>query len=259
MPLRTEDIAGYDVCRDTQADIVDCVAGWLNSDARECHYFACLNPHAAEVAADDIKFTSALRSADFLTADGVGIVYASRVAGGTIRKRTTGMDVFLAVSELMNDLESRSCFFLGSSEETLDKITEHMAEAFPKIRIAGTYSPPFKAEFSPEDNLEMIAAVNKASPDVLWVGLTAPKQEKWIYEHQAKLDVKFAGPIGAVFDFMVGNINRAGPFWQDLGLEWLPRLIQEPRRLWRRSLVSAPRFLLRTARYQRSQKRGGNQ
>ncbi len=258
MPLRTEDIAGYDVCRDTQADVVDCVAGWLSDDARKCRYFACLNPHAAEVAADDKKFASALHSADFLTADGIGVVYASRLAGGHIRKRITGMDVFLAVSELMNGMESQSCFFLGSSNETLDKISKHMAEAFPKIEIAGTYSPPFKSEFSAQDNQEMIEAVNKASPDVLWVGLTAPKQEKWIYEHQAKLDVKFAGPIGAVFDFLVGNINRAGPFWQDLGLEWLPRLVQEPRRLWRRSLISAPRFLLRTARYQWFRKRGGN-
>lgn len=258
MPLRTENIAGYNVCRDTKEDVIARVADWLNDDSRECRYFACLNPHAAEVAADDTKFASALHSADFLTADGIGVVYASRVAGGDIRKRITGMDVFLGVSKLMNDSESRSCFFLGSSEETLEKISKHMAEAFPNIEIAGTYSPPFKPEFSDQDNQEMIEAVNKASPDVLWVGLTAPKQEKWIYDHRAKLDVKFAGPIGAVFDFMVGNINRAGPIWQDMGLEWLPRLIQEPRRLWRRSLVSAPKFLLRTARYQWSQKRGEN-
>ena len=95
----------------------------------------------------------------------------------------------------------------------------------------------------------MIQAVNNAGPDVLWVGLTAPKQEKWLFEHQARLSVKFAGPIGAAFDFFVGNVNRAKPMWQEMGLEWLPRLIQEPRRLWRRSLISAPRFLIRTIHY----------
>jgi N-acetylglucosaminyldiphosphoundecaprenol N-acetyl-beta-D-mannosaminyltransferase len=84
---------------------------------------------------------------------------------------------------------------------------------------------------------------------VLWVGLTAPKQEKWIFAQRSDLAVNFAGPVGAVFDFFVGNIDRVGPAMQNLGLEWLPRLLQEPRRLWRRSLVSAPQFLLRTMRY----------
>jgi N-acetylglucosaminyldiphosphoundecaprenol N-acetyl-beta-D-mannosaminyltransferase len=117
------------------------------------------------------------------------------------------------------------------------------------VSIAGTYSPPFKPEFSAEDNRTMIQAINDANADVLWVGLTAPKQEKWIFEHRERLDVNFAGPIGAAFDFFVGNISRVGPFWQNMGLEWLPRLVQEPRRLWRRSLISAPRFLVRTIRY----------
>lgn len=95
----------------------------------------------------------------------------------------------------------------------------------------------------------MIEAINESNADVLWVGLTAPKQEKWIYENREHLNVNFAAPIGAVFDFFAGNISRVGPFWQDLGFEWLPRLVQEPKRLWRRVLVSAPRFLFRTLRH----------
>jgi N-acetylglucosaminyldiphosphoundecaprenol N-acetyl-beta-D-mannosaminyltransferase len=165
------------------------------------------------------------------------------------------MDVFLGVCGAMNQAQRGSCFFLGSTNETLEKIRREMAVRFPNVEVAGTYSPPFRPEFTDSDNAEMIRAINAASPDVLWVGLTAPKQEKWIEAHRAELDVNFAGPIGAAFDFFVGNIRRVSPFWQDLGFEWFPRLVQEPRRLWRRSLVSAPRFFWRTLTYRSVPKR----
>jgi N-acetylglucosaminyldiphosphoundecaprenol N-acetyl-beta-D-mannosaminyltransferase len=249
MPLQTEDIVGYEVCNESEARVIDCVTDWIHADQRDCRYFACLNPHSVEIAADDEIFHKSLSCADFLTADGIGIIYASRILGGTIRRRITGTDVFLGVTEAMNRANVGSCFFLGSTEETLAKVRKEMAARFPNVKVAGTYSPPFKTKFSQKDNLEMIDAINRCSPDVLWVGLTAPKQEKWIFEQRGDLDVKFAGPIGAVFDFFVGNIDRTGPVMQNLGLEWLPRLLQEPRRLWRRSLVSAPKFLLRAVRY----------
>ena len=251
MLLNTEDIVGYRVCGDPSSEVVNCVTDWIRADRRDCRYFACLNPHAAEVAADDQSFHNSLTCADFLTADGIGVVYASRLLGGSLRRRITGMDVFMGVSSAMNEVGSGSCFFLGSTEETLSAIEKEMALTFPNVRIAGTYSPPFKPAFSDADNDAMIAAINAAQPDVLWVGLTAPKQEKWIHAHQDRLAVNFAGPIGAAFDFFVGNIKRVSPFWQDLGFEWLPRLLQEPRRLWRRSLVSAPKFFVRTLKYRR--------
>lgn len=249
MRLKTEDIVGYPVCVENESDVVICVTNWIHKDERNCRYFACLNPHTVELAAKDKIFHKSLTCADFLTADGIGIVYASRILGGSIERRITGMDVFLGVTEAMNREGNGSCFFLGSTDETLGEIRNRMALQFPNVRIAGTYSPPFKPEFSEADNRAMIEVVNQSSPDVLWVGLTAPKQEKWIHEHRSQLDVNFAGPIGAAFDFFAGNIDRAGPKVQSLGLEWLPRLAQEPRRLWRRTLVSAPRFLLRTIRY----------
>ena len=255
MSLHSEDIVGYQVCGQSKSDVVNCVTDWLQDDMRNCHYFACINPHAVEVAANDVVFHKSLLSADFLTADGIGIVYASRILGGNIRRRLTGTDVFLGVSEAMNRTNNGSCFFLGSTEETLEKIREEMARSFPNVKIAGTYSPPFKPEFSAIDSQQMIERINNSHADVLWIGLTAPKQEKWLFEQRAHLKVNFAAPIGAAFDFFVGNINRAGPVWQNMGLEWLPRLLQEPRRLWRRSLLSAPRFLVRTIRYSLQSKR----
>ena len=249
MNLKTDDIVGYHVCADTKSEVVNCVTKWVQANDRQCRYFACLNPHAVEVAADDLSFHNSLICADFLTADGIGVVYASRILGGTLDSRITGMDVFLGVMGALNDSGKGSCFFLGSTEETLEKIRVQMATQFPNVSVVGTYSPPFKPVFSDEDNDTMIQRINSAAPDVLWVGLTAPKQEKWIHANQDRLEVNFAGPIGAAFDFFVGNIKRVNPFWQNLGFEWLPRLLQEPRRLWRRSLVSAPKFLVRTLKY----------
>ncbi len=125
---------------------------------------------------------------------------------------------------------------------------DKMAVEYPDIEVVGTYSPPFKPEFSDEENQKMVEAINSVSPDVLWVGMTAPKQEKWIYQHRNKLNVKFIGAIGAVFDFYTGNVKRSHPFFLKIGLEWLPRLLQEPRRLWQRNFVSNPMFMMRVIR-----------
>ena len=249
LDLSFEDIVGYRVAGASRDALVGETMGYLTEGAGGCRYFACLNPHAVEVAADDPGFAAALRAADYLTPDGIGVVYASKLLGGSLRDRVTGMEIFEGLSGAMNQAGGLSCFFLGSTTETLEKIRQTMNERYPAVRVAGTYSPPFRPEFTAEDNDRMVAAVNESGADVLWVGLTAPKQEKWIYAQRDRLDVRFAGPIGAAFDFFVGNIHRVGPFWQNLGFEWLPRLLQEPRRLWRRSLVSAPRFFYRTLRY----------
>ena len=249
MQLKSEIIVGYPVSVEPISNVVNCVTQWMHDDERLCHYFACLNPHSVEVAEGDETFHNSLTSADFLTADGIGIVYASRILGGNLSERVTGMDVFSGVTSAMNEAGEGSCFFLGSTEETLDAIKAKMSENYPNVKIVGTYSPPFRPAFTQEDNEQMIAAINAAAPDVLWVGLAAPKQEKWINEHRDRLHVNFAGPIGAVFDFYVGNVKRVNPFWQKLGFEWLPRLMQEPRRLWRRTFVSAPKFIARTLKY----------
>ena len=253
MQFETETIVGYPVCKEPVSTIVNEITSKIQNASRPCSYFSCLNPHAVEVAAGDPDFQSAMLDADFLTADGIGVVYVSRLTGGKISQRITGMDVFVNLTQAMNDLGNMSCFFLGSTEETLKKVQDRMAMDFPCVKVSGTFSPPFKAEFEPHDTDEMIQRVNDSRSDVLWVGLTAPKQEKWIHENRHKLDVAFAGPIGAAFDFYAGNIKRAGPFVQKLGLEWLPRLVQEPRRLWRRSLISAPSFFVRSLRYRLSQ------
>jgi N-acetylglucosaminyldiphosphoundecaprenol N-acetyl-beta-D-mannosaminyltransferase len=249
MQLNEEIIVGYQVAVEPISNVVNLITQWIDDDARSCRYFACLNPHSVELASGDEAFHKSLTFADFLTADGIGIVYASRLLGGSIRNRVTGMDVFHGVTEFMNSSGRGTCYFLGSTEKTLASIRRRMAEDYPHVEVVGTYAPPFRKEFTKEDSQAMIDAINEAAPDVLWVGLAAPKQEKWIHQNRDRLNVNFAGPIGAVFDFYVGNVKRVDPLWQKMGFEWFPRLLQEPRRLWRRTFVSAPRFVVRTLRY----------
>ncbi len=241
--MKRENILGYPVIASgvdaCNAQIIEWV---INGD--RAYWFACLNPHSAEVAEKDAAFKQALLNADLLVPDGVGVTVASRLLSGSIRDRVTGSDVFSGVSQRL-DQQGGSVFFLGSTDAVLSKIVARMAMDYPNVDVVGSYSPPFKSEFTDEDNTQMIEAINQAKPDVLWVGLTAPKQEKWLYANMARLDIRFAGAVGAVFDFYAGTVKRSHPLFQKLGLEWLPRLLQEPRRLWRRNLVSNPRFMLR--------------
>lgn len=244
-----ENILGYAVNTNEADACADVIVRAIRSDSGGgCSWLACLNPHSYAVALDDTQFAAALKDADWLIPDGVGVVMASRMLGGSIKQRVTGTDIFLALNERMNLASGSSVFFLGATEETLDLIRQRMARDFPRIRVAGCYSPPFKPMYSSAELAEMIAAINVAAPDVLWVGMTAPKQEKWIHENRSRLKVKFAGAIGAVFDFYTGRVNRSPIIFQKLGLEWLPRLVQQPRRLWRRMFVSAPIFMWHTLR-----------
>ena len=250
MPLADMPVAnilGYAVTTKSVDACVADIVGRIESGGRH-EYFVCANPHSLEVARKDAEFDLAIRNADLIVPDGVGIVFASKILGGSIRERVTGMDIFLGLSEALNKEKGHSYFFLGSTEQNLLKIKEMMNADFPNITVAGTYSPPFKPAFSEEDNKLMVEAINQAVPDVLWVGMTAPKQEKWIYQNRQRLNVKFIGAIGAVFDFYTGNVKRSHPVFQKLGLEWLPRLLREPRRLWRRNFISNPSFLLRVIR-----------
>jgi len=238
-----ENILGYSVASLLPGACYRQILRWIETGDKQ-KIFVCANPHSLVIAGGDKEFQQAIHAADLVTPDGVGIIIASKIMGGTIRERVTGSDVFKGLSDCLNDVGGRSYFFLGSNNTTLARIKDKMAMEYPDIHFAGSYSPPYKSVFTDDESQAMIEAVNAAKPDVLWVGMTAPKQEKWIYLHRERLDVKFIGAIGAVFDFYVGNVKRSHLFFQRMGLEWLPRLIQEPRRLFRRNFISSPLFLI---------------
>ena len=137
----------------------------------------------------------------------------------------------------------RTVMFMGSSQKVLDLIVKRAAEVYPHLKIV-TYSPPYKPEFSEEDNKAIVEAINAADPDLLWIGMTAPKQEKWTYSHWDELNIHcHVGTIGAVFDFFAGTVERAPIWWQRHGLEWLYRLLKEPKRMWRRYIIGNTLFL----------------
>ena len=198
-----------------------------------------VNAHSFVVAQKDAAFADALLRADALLPDGISIVKACRwlKTQNAPDEKIAGADLFAYEMEKLDE-EGGTCFFLGSSPATLARIEERAAEVYPNIRVI-TYSPPYKTVFTAEESLSMVSAVNAADPDLLWVGMTAPKQEKWLQDHWDELEIKgHAGAIGAVFDFFAGTVKRAPQKWIDLGLEWLYRFLKEPRRMWRRVFIS---------------------
>jgi N-acetylglucosaminyldiphosphoundecaprenol N-acetyl-beta-D-mannosaminyltransferase len=243
-----EDILSFKVSRLDVSGCLQQISSWL-SRGDKGKYFVLANSHSLHIAKTDHVFSEAIVNADLVLPDGIGIIMASRLLGGGIRRRITGSDIFASLSSLLNDRGGVSYFFLGSTDENLAGITKKMKQEYPNITVAGTYSPPFKDGFSNAENDQMIEIVNKAKPDVLWVGMTAPRQEKWTYCNRDRLDVRFIGSVGALFDFFTGRARRSGPWFQRHGLEWLPRLCREPRRLWRRNFISNPAFMIRVIDY----------
>ena len=210
-----------------------------------------INAHSYNTARKDELFAEALTNGDVLIPDGVSIVKACRwiKAKSLPKERIAGWDLF---EFEMNKLEEcgrtlrsplRTVMFMGSSQKVLDLIVKRAAEVYPHLKIV-TYSPPYKPEFSDEDNKAIVEAINAADPDLLWIGMTAPKQEKWTYSHWNELNIHcHVGTIGAVFDFFAGTVERAPIWWQRHGLEWLYRLLKEPKRMWRRYIIGNALFL----------------
>lgn len=203
-----------------------------------------VNAHSYNTALEDGLFAEALQNGDYLVPDGMSIVKACSwlKADSRPKERIAGWDLFVHEMGRLN-ARGGKCFFMGSSEAVLAKIRERCASDYPNISIE-TYSPPYKPEFSEEDDREMVSAINAADPDLLWIGMTAPKQEKWAYAHWPELNIHcHCGTIGAVFDFYAGTVRRAPQWMQNAGLEWLHRLLSNPGRMWRRYVIGNMKFI----------------
>lgn len=210
-----------------------------------------INAHSYNVAQKDSLFAEALKNGDYLIPDGASIVKACRwlKAKSQPKERIAGWDLFafemqrLNVRSKKDDVRGK-VMFMGSSEVVLQKIRERAVVDYPNLDVV-TYSPPYKSVFSDSENAAIITAINAANPDLLWIGMTAPKQEKWAYQHWNELNVNcHVGTIGAVFDFYAGTARRAPMWWQKHSLEWLYRLVKEPRRMWKRYILGNPIFIL---------------
>lgn len=203
-----------------------------------------INAHSYNVARKDKLFADALQNGDYLIPDGISIVKACKwiKAKSQPKERVAGHDLFAFEMDKLNK-KGGTVMFMGSSEKTLVLDRKMGGLKYPNLKVV-TYSPPYKPEFSEEDNKAIIDAINAANPDLLWIGMTAPKQEKWTYSHWNELNIHcHVGTIGAVFDFFAGTVERAPLWWQNHGLEWFYRLIKEPRRMWRRYIIGNTVFL----------------
>jgi exopolysaccharide biosynthesis WecB/TagA/CpsF family protein len=203
------------------------------------HSIAATGMHGMVEAQHDSDFKRILNATDLVVPDGMPLVWLARRRGYRLRQRVYGPDLMLA---FCNEAERKyRHFFYGGESGVAERLAESLHRRFPEMQIAGIYSPPFRPLTVNEDD-EIIAQISSASPDVLWVGLGTPKQERWMFEHARRIKVPVMVSVGAAFDLLSGRRKQAPRWLRDHGLEWLFRLVQEPRRLWRRYLLGGPQF-----------------
>ena len=203
--------------------------------------FVCFaTVHMVMEAHDSPEFAAKVNGADMIVTDGMPIVWMQRRQGGDSASRVRANDLMISLCSYA-EAHDLSVGFYGGSQDVIDAILERAQRDFPRLRIAYAYSPPFRPLTEEEDET-VTKEINAARPDVLFMGLGCPKQENWMAEHKQRLQAVMLG-VGASFDFFAGNVKESPAWLGRLGLEWLFRLKQEPRRLWRRYLVLNPRFM----------------
>jgi N-acetylglucosaminyldiphosphoundecaprenol N-acetyl-beta-D-mannosaminyltransferase len=209
--------------------------------SRESRYVCICNVHSVVTTTQDIEFKMAINNADMSTPDGAPIAWALRRLGFTTQERINGPDLmwkYLALAEKT----PQKVFFYGSTENTLRELRTVLREQFPGLQIAGICSPPFRPLTRQEDE-EIVEMINSSGANVVFVGLGCPKQEKWMAEHRGRIHAVMIG-VGAAFDYHSGVVKRAPLWWQRNGLEWLYRLVSEPRRLFIRYAVTNTLFVI---------------
>jgi N-acetylglucosaminyldiphosphoundecaprenol N-acetyl-beta-D-mannosaminyltransferase len=197
-----------------------------------------INQYSYCIAKEDLEFQSALRGSDILLPDGEGVVLAERFLTGKKINKISGTDIHNHLLKQLDKVGGR-CFYLGASDVTLTRIKDKIKREYPNIKV-GSFAPPFKAVFSEEENNEMISAINDFKADALFIGLTAPKQEKLSQQLKSKLNVKIICAIGAVFDFYSDTVKRPSDFFIKFKLEWFGRFISNPSKMWKRYFYYGP-------------------
>ncbi len=216
---KTVSVLGYNVFSDDLRKIP--------IESEHCRVINCsISPNNYGMAAKDTEFKKVLQSTDYLVLDGVYFALASIFLLGKNIKKNQGPDVFKHFINRANEISGR-VFFLGSSEEVLLKIKERAKKEYPNVTI-GYFSPPFKKQFSDEDNAVMINAINDFRPDIVFVGMTAPKQEKWALQHRDKLHSNLMISIGNVFDWYAGTQKSIPSFFFKIRMAWLVRIFLRP-------------------------------
>ncbi len=202
-------------------------------------YVAVTGMHGVAESRQDPRFREILNQAALVVPDGMPLVWLGRWHGHSLRRRVTGSELMLAFCRETGPRPRH--FFYGGAPGVAEDLARQLHERF-NITVAGTYTPPFRPLVEAEE-ADLTAQVHAAAPDVLWVGLSTPKQERWMFDHHLKLKVPVILGVGAAFDMNSGRLKRAPAWMRDSGLEWLYRLLSEPRRLWKRYLVTIPQSM----------------
>lgn len=224
-------------------DVLAQIGRWAQN--RESRYICICNVHSVVSAYGDANFQDVINGADMATPDGAPVAWMLRRLGYMGQQRINGPDLMWRYCEQVQ-ARAEPIFFYGSSEETLFTLKAKLLAAFPTLKIAGAISPPFRA-LTPDEDAAIVEQINTSGAGVVFVSLGCPKQELWMAKHRGRINAVMIG-VGAAFDYHAGTIRRAPKWMQDCGLEWFYRLASEPRRLWRRYLVTNTMFVLLAVR-----------
>lgn len=238
------DVLGVGISAIDMGAAVAEIERWIQTGER--HYVCVTGVHGVMESQRDPELRRIHNASGLTTPDGMPMVWAGRRAGATGMSRVYGPDLMLALAERAAANGWRS-FFYGGKDGVPDLLVARLQERFPGFISAGTYSPPFRP-LTPEEDEAIVARINEARPDLVWIGLSTPKQERWMAAHVGRIHAAALLGVGAAFDIHAGTLPQAPKWMQQRGLEWLYRMIREPRRLWRRYLYNNPRFILGIAR-----------
>jgi len=232
-------ILGVNVAAVQISDVIQQMDEWIEERSFG-HYIAVTNTHVVTESWFNPEYKKVLNKADFVVPDGMPLVWLARLGGYPLKRRVYGPE--LMETFIKEKGRKHRHFIYGGKPGIPERLIENLSKSYPGIRFVGSYSPPFRPLTADEDR-EIVDMINDLEPDVIWVGLGAPKQEKWMHDHSDELRVPLMVGVGAAFDFLAGVKSQAPSLFRENGFEWLWRLMSEPRRLWRRYLLYGPLFI----------------
>ena len=238
------DVLGVGVSTVTPQMAIDTLAGWI--ERRERRYVCVTGVHGVMESQRDPGLLEIHNRSGLTVPDGMPMVWACRRAGAAWVSRVYGPD-FMRAACARGVSAGWRMFLYGAAPETVERLARTLRRTYPGIQIVGAISPPFRPLTNTERD-EVVAEINRAQPDIVWVGLSTPKQERWMSENRAALSAPILAGVGAAFDLVSGTQRQAPRFLQRVGLEWFYRLLQEPRRLWKRYARNNPTFVFAVAR-----------
>jgi N-acetylglucosaminyldiphosphoundecaprenol N-acetyl-beta-D-mannosaminyltransferase len=234
------DILGVNVSAISMEDAVEAIQRWIGS--RVPNYVCVTGVHGIIESLGDSRLQRIHNEAGLVTPDGMPLVWMARSLGFNRTRRVYGPDLMRAMSELSAARGYRQ-FYYGGDHGIAERLKKQLTRDYPGLEVVGTLTPPFRP-LTAEEDAAVTACINAIKPDIVWIGLSTPKQELWMAEHVGRIDAPVMIGVGAAFDFLAGAKKQAPAWMRQSGLEWLFRLAQEPRRLWRRYLAIVPRFLV---------------